>query len=627
MSSSANARTPMRTLVLLVAVIMSCTTLAQDAQFEGIILSHRATQSGSNIFAYELSTGEEMSLTSFHSGFAAISPGGRFLTCAGGGSLYIVDLDKDPADPDHVQVLVPRFGTNNNIHWSDWSLDGKWIYFCTLAEYSTNPPYAVGIWRVRPDGSELLPVSETREYVNSLRVRPVFGDKLIYSERVSGAFRVCVKDLGDGSKEFVTPFTMSARGSCWSPDGAQFAYIAGAGELCVADYPAPHNATVVRSLGSASVRNAMIAWLDCHTLVYVDETQNLLMVAVDIQTGRERQLGARGAMPYVVPAFVPPTPKGLLEQLLSFIASSVEAGTLVGRGPGGSAPKRLNAFVNKVESACDSIEEEPGLAYLQLLDAYAHADGNAKPPDFVTGEATAELAERLLEVIAALDLGLTYEFHSETGNALVFSAPFSVTDDPRIGEALLREVESPLAAEVLVLMIARGSYRPNPISWILHFFSAVADQYDPVRVVPVAHGVSLSGSGYRALLPAGEDRYSAIVFLDFLGAGWDDGNHPTQKFRTDLVLTGGPAIGQGSAVTLLTTRELRGLAPSLSYVIMPTTFFHASDLEAWPETHLVHLIAGAWYGPVDRQTDHQQLLLTMAENDGTRRGRSGARRK
>jgi hypothetical protein len=87
------------------------------------------------------------------------------------------------------------------------------------------------------------------------------------------------------------------------------------------------------------------------------------------------------------------TPLARLNEILEFIAASVEAGTLTGEGPGHSAKGRLGAFTNMIEAAGQMIEAGMyAQAYAQLLDAYARCDGETPPPDFVSGDAAPELA-------------------------------------------------------------------------------------------------------------------------------------------------------------------------------------------------------------------------------------------
>ncbi len=102
------------------------------------------------------------------------------------------------------------------------------------------------------------------------------------------------------------------------------------------------------------------------------------------------------------------TPLGQLEEILEFIATSVEAGTLTGNGPGRSADGRLGALINMIEAAGELIEA--GLyteAYSQLLDAYARCDGETPPPDFVGGDAAPELAELIRDLTQDLMAILT----------------------------------------------------------------------------------------------------------------------------------------------------------------------------------------------------------------------------
>jgi len=96
-------------------------------------------------------------------------------------------------------------------------------------------------------------------------------------------------------------------------------------------------------------------------------------------------------------------PGGGIEETIDFFDWAVEAGELEGQGPGKSANGRLNALRNMLENAAVLIEdgfyEE---ACDQLWSAYKKCDGNPKPPDFVTGEATDDLAVMILGVMDEL---------------------------------------------------------------------------------------------------------------------------------------------------------------------------------------------------------------------------------
>ncbi len=91
---------------------------------------------------------------------------------------------------------------------------------------------------------------------------------------------------------------------------------------------------------------------------------------------------------------VPPDQQ--VEDILAFFDDSVAAGTLVGSGHGNSGNGRLGALRNMIEASSDYIQI--GLtaeACRQLLDVWRRTDGEARPPDFVAGEAAAELAAQI----------------------------------------------------------------------------------------------------------------------------------------------------------------------------------------------------------------------------------------
>jgi hypothetical protein len=86
-----------------------------------------------------------------------------------------------------------------------------------------------------------------------------------------------------------------------------------------------------------------------------------------------------------------------IEEMLDFMDESVDAGTLIGEGPGNSGDNRLNALINMLEEAHGLIEA--GLyeeACDQLWSAYRKCDGKSRPPDFVAGEAAEDLADMIL---------------------------------------------------------------------------------------------------------------------------------------------------------------------------------------------------------------------------------------
>ena len=98
-------------------------------------------------------------------------------------------------------------------------------------------------------------------------------------------------------------------------------------------------------------------------------------------------------------------PSGIIiEAILNFFDESVGEGTLEGNGPGNSAEHRLNALRNMLLEAGRLIDEgDYNGACVQLNDAYKHCDGQDNPPDFVTGDAQAELANQILDLMEALN--------------------------------------------------------------------------------------------------------------------------------------------------------------------------------------------------------------------------------
>ncbi|MBA7476547.1 hypothetical protein ES707_11934 [subsurface metagenome] len=96
-------------------------------------------------------------------------------------------------------------------------------------------------------------------------------------------------------------------------------------------------------------------------------------------------------------------PSEQIAKILDFFESSVDNDSLVGDGPGKSAEHRLNALRNMLEAAGNYIEQgSMGKACQQLLNAYHKIDGQSKPPDFVTGDATPHLASLIQDLIDTL---------------------------------------------------------------------------------------------------------------------------------------------------------------------------------------------------------------------------------
>jgi hypothetical protein len=100
---------------------------------------------------------------------------------------------------------------------------------------------------------------------------------------------------------------------------------------------------------------------------------------------------------------VEPPPSVTVEEILAFFDASVADGILSGDGPGKSADGRRKALRNMIEAAGDLIDDGYIVeACQQLMDACNRCDDLPRPPDFVDGPARAELAEKIMELIASL---------------------------------------------------------------------------------------------------------------------------------------------------------------------------------------------------------------------------------
>lgn len=98
------------------------------------------------------------------------------------------------------------------------------------------------------------------------------------------------------------------------------------------------------------------------------------------------------------------TPLEQAEAIVDFADAAVANDTLFGEGSGNSAQNRLGALLKMLDRARSLIEDENlGDACEQLHSAYKHTDGQARPGDFVTGPAAADLANAIMELIADLE--------------------------------------------------------------------------------------------------------------------------------------------------------------------------------------------------------------------------------
>ena len=95
-----------------------------------------------------------------------------------------------------------------------------------------------------------------------------------------------------------------------------------------------------------------------------------------------------------------------IEDIIDFVSDAVAEGTLLGSGPGKSAPGRVTAFENMLKAASDLISEgDTTGACRQLTDAYRKVDGLDRPPDFFSSEspAAADLADLIVALMTDLE--------------------------------------------------------------------------------------------------------------------------------------------------------------------------------------------------------------------------------
>jgi len=99
-----------------------------------------------------------------------------------------------------------------------------------------------------------------------------------------------------------------------------------------------------------------------------------------------------------------PTPEEQIEDIQEFFDSSVASGALVGVGATQTAAAgklhALKKMLAQAEYLIDSGDTQG--ACTQLHDAYEKTDGLTRPPDFVAGSATEELAAMIQDVMESL---------------------------------------------------------------------------------------------------------------------------------------------------------------------------------------------------------------------------------
>ena len=111
--------------------------------------------------------------------------------------------------------------------------------------------------------------------------------------------------------------------------------------------------------------------------------------------------------PIIVPLYgegvhvEPPIPD--VEVILTTFDNGIADGTIIGDGPGNSAAGRMGALYNMIKTAGELIAaDDIEGACRQLMDAYNRCDGEALPPDFITGASAPELAAQIMVLMDSL---------------------------------------------------------------------------------------------------------------------------------------------------------------------------------------------------------------------------------
>jgi len=285
--------------VVVLAMLIAPGLFAGDAIAGNVILYDR----DGNIYAADIDGSNERQLTSGAQAdyMPSISPDGTTIAFSRGYDLYL--MNQDGGDQ---RLLVSKGDVgNNNVHDSDWTIDGEWIYFNAVSGCCSG-----GLYKVRPDGTGLTQVKSG--YISGTRIRKTFGDRVIFNQRRSGlsySQNVRITDLDGGSEEQVTGGSSSESsatfGTCWSPDGQRFAYNYGHQHIYVADYPAPYNPVEVKTFDSW---HHSLEWLDNNTLIWIDAYDAGPMHALNVDTLEDTDLGIEGNFPYVGGRTIPVTP-------------------------------------------------------------------------------------------------------------------------------------------------------------------------------------------------------------------------------------------------------------------------------------------------------------------------------
>ncbi len=267
----------------------------------------------------------------------------------------------------------------------------------------------------------------------------------------------------------------------------------------------------------------------------------------------------------------PPSPEEQIQEILNFISTCIPD-TLVGTGnnPEKNEDKLKKTIEKARNNAASELFDE---AWSQLFKAYRWTDGYSQPPDLVIGTSATELADRIMSAME--DLLPDYEMVDDYPNAMIFS--FSGKIDERPAHVLAKITIG--AAPQTLLWLGGGAIGPVSviIGIVAEALHELAQTIDPVRVLPVAPNVEVQNGTYVAENVTDDTEYSAIIFLDFIGAGWEDW---TLDDAHELKLESRHGHGgyTHDELFILSSDQMRDLETSKNYAVFPKVFFSVSDL-------------------------------------------------
>jgi hypothetical protein len=210
------------------------------------------------------------------------------------------------------------------------------------------------------------------------------------------------------------------------------------------------------------------------------------------------------------------------------------------------------------------------------------------------------------------------EIYIDNSDVLVLKMPYAMSD-PRIGRVIGEELLGITTTTSLALAIEGAAAISCPVFWIVAGVHLAAgglkfwdELYQPLRMVPLAAFLEqendmIQGVPYPILE---NDRFSAIVFLDFIDAQWAGSSIDLNDFTSDLTLRieNNVSIEPYETIFLLSQIQLQNLDINYSYLILPKKSFDVDDVEMNVWNKDVTIIAEVGWRDREKE-DHVKVLL------------------